>query len=388
MNKFTVMFVLIISLSLLSGCWDNVEIEERAFVYGLAIDRPEESTSNSEIELTEQLIVPEQFVSTGSGGGSGPAFRNLTTKGQTVFDVNREMFKQASRTTDPTHLELVLFSEEIAKEPKRFEHLLDVFLREKDMRRGINIAITSGKASDFLTVVPEHEKVPAQYISKLLEQKKNLQILNVVRIGDIQRKLLDNESFALPLLKVISPTVINYEGVAIYNAQKNQIVGILKGDESKGLSFMSGKKHTGTINIKVNHEKATVELTKIKYRISLESDNPSNLHFTIKVEVRGTIAEQLGTENVLETDVLEQFNLALEKEIEKLANGTLTILQNDLQTDAVGFGSYLNQHHSKLWKSIKDDWDSGKNYFSQSQIVVIGNAVINRPGSIKRTTND
>ncbi|MBM7608437.1 spore germination protein [Lysinibacillus composti] len=389
MNKFTLICSLIFYLLILTGCWDNVEIEERAFVYGLAIDRTEESKSNSEIELTEQLIVPEQFASTGSGGGgSGPAFRNLTASGETIFDVNREMFKQASRTTDPTHLLLVLFSEELAKEPKRLEQLLDVFLREKDMRRGINIAITSGKASELLTVVPEHEKVPAQYISKLLEQKKNLEIINVVKIGDIQNKLLDNVSFPLPLLKTMNPTVIDYEGIAIYNAQKDQIVGTLKGDYAKGLSFMSGKKHTGTINIEVDQEKATVELTEIKSSFSLINDDPNNLHISVNVEVEGTIAEQLGTDDVLDREVLQQFNRALEKEIEKLTKGTLTILQNDLQTDAIGLGSYLFQHHPKLWKSVKVDWETGEKYFTQSRIDVIANATVNRPGSIIRTTNN
>lgn len=388
MNKCKSMLSLIFCLILLTGCWDNVEIEERAFIYGLAIDRTQGNTNDAIIELTAQLIVPEQFVTTGGGGASGPAFRNLTASGQTIFDINREMFKQANRVTDPTHLEVVLFSEDVAKEPKLFQQLLDVFLREKDMRRGIKIAITSGKAADLLTVVPEHEKIPAQYISKLLEQKKNLEILNVVKIGDIQNKLLENQSFALANLKVISPTVVIYNGVSVYNAHKNQIVGTLTGDHAKGLSFISGKKHTGTINVDVDGKKATVELTKIKYSNSLIDDKPSNLQFSIKIDVRGTIAEQLGTENVMDQQVHQKFEDALKKEIEKISKGTIDTLQNDLQTDVIALGGYLNQYHPKLWRSIKNDWDGGKNYFSQSKIDVTANVTIDRPGNIEKTSND
>lgn len=90
----------------------------------------------------------------------------------------------------------------------------------------------------------------------------------------------------------------------------------------------------------------------------------------------------------MDKEVLQQFNRALEKEIEKLAKGTLTTLQNDLQTDAIGLGSYLFQHHPKLWKSIKVNWEIGEMYFTQSQIDVNANATVNRPGSIIRTTNN
>ena len=119
------------------------------------------------------------------------------------------------------------------------------------MRRGIIIAITSGKAKELLTVEPENEKVPSQYISKLVEIKGNLEIIKTIRIGDIQEKVLQKESFPLPLLKMKDPKSVNYDGIAIFNGQKNEMVGELKGDEAKGLSFLIEEKHTGTLNIEV-----------------------------------------------------------------------------------------------------------------------------------------
>ena len=70
------------------------------------------------------------------------------------------MLKQTSRQIDVTQLSVVLISEELAKQPNLFKESIDVFLREKDMRRGIHVAIASGKAKELLTVEPEHEKIP------------------------------------------------------------------------------------------------------------------------------------------------------------------------------------------------------------------------------------
>lgn len=389
MSKLNQVSVLILCVFLLTGCWDKVEVEERAFVYGIAVDLAENSSNKkTTIELTQQLIVPSALSAMQGGGGGGPAFRNLSHSGQTIIDTNREMIKQASRKTDVTHLDVILFSEDVAKQPQQFKQLMDVFLRERDMRRGIKVVITSGKAGELLSVVPEHEKIPAEYISKILEPRGNLEILDLVKIGDIQEKLLEKESFPLSQLSMMEPTIINYEGIAVYNGHKEQLVGTLKGDEAKGVSLIRGQKNTGTINIEVEGETATIELLKIKSDISLENEEVSNLKFSLKITVDGTIAEQFGAEDVAKKEVVEKFEDALEKEISETAKKTFDKLQGDLQTDILGFGRHLHHFHPKLWGKVKNDWDHGKNYFSASSIDITVNVKVDKPGNINRTSTD
>ena len=86
------------------------------------------------------------------------------------------MIKQAGRITNVTHLNVVLFSEDVAKEEHLFAELMDIFLREKEMLRSVKVAIAKGQAGDFLNILSENEKIPGQYISKLLENKSNLEI--------------------------------------------------------------------------------------------------------------------------------------------------------------------------------------------------------------------
>ena len=156
---------LLLSPLLLAACWDKVEVEERGFVSGIAIDlanssskleineqeqpreenktqlQPEEKVlnqnpdenydqnKNSKFKLTQQLIVPSGLgQAQNSGGNTTPAFRNLSQTGDTIIEMNRDMIKQAGRITNVTHLSVVLYSEAVATKEGLFEDLMDIFV--------------------------------------------------------------------------------------------------------------------------------------------------------------------------------------------------------------------------------------------------------------------
>lgn len=379
------MLILMMCTLILAACWDQIEIEERAFIFGMAID----AADKTEVKLTQQLVVPKNMatVAANAGGGAGKAYRNLSSTGKTIYEINLDLAKQASRSIDSTHLGVILFSEDIMKQPGRFKEHFDIFFREKRMRRGIKLAITNGLAEDLLYVEAEHEKIPAEYIKNLLENKKRLDVTDLVRIGDIDEKLYEETSFPLPYLKKISSTVIDYEGIAIYNGKEERMVGVLKGDDAKALSYIRGLKNNGSINTEIDGGPMTIEILTIKRKITLTNNDPNNLQFSIKIQIKGAIADQSGWENLKEYEVLNKFYKKTSEKIEEMVKNTINKLQNDFQTDAMGLGEYLNRYYPKIWKEVQDEWDNGKNYFSKSDIDCEVKIVIVEPGSINKTTS-
>lgn len=390
MDKTMKLAIIVICVVLLTGCWDKIEIEERSFVYGIAIDLSENSTKeNKEIKLTQQFIIPENLSSTSSNAGNGQPYLNMDGTGDTVFGINRVMMREENLKTDVTHLKVVLFSENVAKERKLLEEKLDVFLREKDMRRGVNIAITTGDANEFLNITPENEKVPAEYISGLLENPQNFEFLELVVIGDLQEKLFKEESFPLPLMNVKKEKeekFIDYEGVAVYNGKECKIVGNLKGENVKGLSFILGKKNTGVLDVEIEEKTSTFVILNLKSKITLENKDINNLKFTVNVEMKTELAEQYGTANLEDSKVIKTFEEAIAKTAEEKMESVIKKLQNELQTDILGIGNYLSHYHPKLWKKVKDDWEQGEYYFIKSDIKPNVKVVLQKPGSINRTT--
>lgn len=378
------MLILMMCTLILAACWDQIEIEERAFIFGMAID----AADKTEVKLTQQLVVPENMATVApNAGGGARTYRNLSSTGKTIYEINLDLAKQASRSIDSTHLGVILFSEDIMKQPGRFKEHFDIFFREKRMRRGIKLAITNGLAEDLLYVEAEHEKIPAEYIKNLLENKKRLDVTDLVRIGDIDEKLYEETSFPLPYLKKISSTVIDYEGIAIYNGKEERMVGVLKGDDAKALSYIRGLKNNGSINTEIDGGPMTIEILTIKRKITLTNNDPNNLQFSIKIQIKGAIADQSGWENLKEYEVLNKFYKKTSEKIEEMVKNTINKLQNDFQTDAMGLGEYLNRYYPKIWKEVQDEWDNGKNYFSKSDIDCEVKIVIVEPGSINKTTS-
>ena len=214
-----------------------------------------------------------------------------------------------------------------------------------------------------------------------------MDVTDLVRIGDIDEKLYEETSFPLPYLKKISSTVIDYEGIAIYNGKEERMVGVLKGDDAKALSYIRGLKNNGSINTEIDGGPMTIEILTIKRKITLTNNDPNNLQFSIKIQIKGAIADQSGWENLKEYEVLNKFYKKTSEKIEEMVKNTINKLQNDFQTDAMGLGEYLNRYYPKIWKEVQDEWDNGKNYFSKSDIDCEVKIVIEEPGSINKTTS-
>ena len=369
--------LLICSVIILSGCWDSLEIEKRAFVTGIAVD-----LDSNQYKLTQQLINPSSLGTVENKDSSSKPYRNLTQTGETIMEMNRDMIKKGGRKTNVTHLELVLFSEALTKEEHKFANLMDIFLREKEMLRNVKVAITKDDASKYLDVLPDNEKIPSEYITELLQNKANLDIAQPITVGDIQNFLLTKRSFIIPLIDQVNKTTLHYEGLAIYSGTSNKIVGILKGSEAKGVNFINSKNQTGTMNIDINDKKVTMEILDIKSKISLENEDINNLKFSIEIVLEAGIAEQNGSLDIMENENYKKLQKTLEKEIEQITKHTISIVQNEYQTDVIGLNRHLSKYHYPLWKSVEDDWEKGQSYFQKSSVSIDVNAIIEIPGDI------
>ena len=424
--------LLIFCFPLIAGCWDSLELEDRGFVTGIAIDlansendespdttkdknsqskeQSEEQkqgknetplqrderilnhqvdedkklNENNKFKLTQQLINPSSLGSDQSKSSNSmtAAFRNLSQTGDTIIEMNRDMIKQAGRLTNVTHLDVVLFSEAVAQEKYLFADLMDIFLREKEMLRSIKIAITKNHAGQYLNILPENEKIPSKYLSKVLENKSSLDIAQPLTAGNVQSYLLSHQSFIIPFINQVNEKTVNYEGLSVYSGSKNKIVGNLTGDQAKGLNVIKAKNQTGTINLKINDHDVTFEILEVKSKISLKEKNNDPLQFQILIHIESGIAEQYGSLDIMDEKNYKLLKNNLEKEIEQITSQTVSILQNDYQTDVIGLNDHLYEHYYPLWKSIKDDWEKGQHYFSKSKVNIKVHANIEKPGNI------
>ncbi|GGJ64264.1 Ger(x)C family spore germination protein [Virgibacillus salexigens] len=387
MPKHKLIFLFFLSFSmvvLLSGCWDRVEIEDRGFAVGSAIDLVEKKANgNYKLMFTGQFVVPSGLGAPTQGRGSGgqKAYMNISATGESIFEINRELATLTSQVPFYQHLKVLVISKDIVKEPKLFGDILDIFIRDHEMRRGIRLVIVEGEAKKALDIKPDNENIPALYIDALMENNyKNAGSLKPVHIGDVQELLLSKLSYVLPEIHIANK-MLQYKGAAVFDGSTNQLIDSLSEPETKGYGFLTEDSSEGALEIKAGGETATVELTQVNRDMKVNPKAKDDIDVNIDINIEANLAERFGKRSVFNASYIKEIEEGLSTKVEELAKGTKDKMQDDLKLDAIGIGHTLHQRHYDFWNTVKDDWESGENYFSQANINISAKAKIHIIGS-------
>jgi spore germination protein len=399
MGKQKKLAVMVSILIMLTGCWDRVEIEERGFVIGAAIDAPKKEDAERGAEQEEKnkpkgkdrYVMTYQFVNPGKlgsgagqgggGGESGDAFVNITSEGDTLFEITREMATRTSRSPYFTHIQMIIVSEELARS-KHFANVIDLFLRDHEMRRGTQVMISKGEARKVLEVKPKVEKLPMMYIKSVSENNhKSARMIAPTRIGDLHEHLLAKTSYTLQRV-VASDSEVKIAGSAVFHGHNNVMVGWLGEEETEGLNFLRGELKGGLLKIPVEDNLVSYEIKGMKRKLKVDTRDKENLKFHITIASEGNIPEALETEFWLDDEIIQKVQKKVGEEIERITYDTIEKLHGEFKVDAIGLSEYLSKNEPDLWKTIKNDWDHGENYFAKSTIKVEGKAIIRNTGVI------
>ncbi|MFD1909149.1 hypothetical protein ACFSQ7_42095 [Paenibacillus rhizoplanae] len=194
MNKqlprtLALLLMLVIAAPLLSGCWDQVEIEDRALVLGLSIDKISAEEAQMEdrvthihdgglpaemISVTAQIAVPGRVpLGPGTGGGSAGDSKTspvwvVTVQGISLDDAMNNLQQQIADPRYLVHLRIVIISEDIAR--GSLAELNDYLRRNPEIRRRTWLLVSEGRASAFMDVNPPLQRVPTLYILSMMEK--------------------------------------------------------------------------------------------------------------------------------------------------------------------------------------------------------------------------
>jgi len=378
---------LILALGL-TGCWDRVEIEDRGFVVGAGIDlADEEEAEEGQYILTYQFVIPGGLQAregdSNNGSSSKKAYFNLSSAANTMFGATRKLSYQTSRSPYLQHLRMILISRKLS-ESGELASVLDVFLRDHEMRRATKIMVTEGEAREVLETNPKNEKLPVMFFeSTSLNPTKSSSIFPPTNIGDVQAYILSKSSFALPIIRKHGNEV-SVSGAALFdNAQR--LKGFLNEEETSGLNILRGTAKDGVIEVRVNDEYIAYEIKGLRQTIQADVSDPEHIRFTIHLELEGNVGETQERLDLLSPHQLAELEEKTEQKVIRLTNGTLTKLQQEFRVDVLDLGDELNRRHHALWQSIKDDWEQGERYFSRCDIEVKVRAKIRIVGSTLET---
>lgn len=378
----------ILIILLLSGCWDVISIEERGLIVGMAIDIVEgEEATDNQLTVTAQFAVPPGLGNPAQTGGGGAPYMNLSADGNSIDAITQKIANQTNKIPFFEHLKVVVISEEVASTPGLMADVLDIFIRNRDTHRGIDVIISKDKAKDILEIEPENEMLPIMYIYQLLEKNlKETNELKNVKLGDIHEYLLTQRSFVLTEV-ANKEKLLEETGGTVYNGEMEKIIGKLELEEMFGLNLVTEDNVRGPIEVEIEGGKATFAIREASSTVSVQAKNPEETTITITIKLEGELQETFGG---LVLDDIDS-HLKLEKKVasktEEIVEKVTNKAQQELETDIFGFLKDLKKSDYKSWKKVKDDWEKGNNYFINSDISVNAIVEVRAHGVINKSNN-
>ena len=351
--------------SCLTGCFDRRELDTLGIVLGVAIDKGEEK---GETELTVQMANPSGGKSSGGkskgktakegGGDTGGSevYINVSNTGKNINYIVREMQSKMSRQIYVAHSEVIVLSEELARNGVR--DCLDFFARAPEARMTVSIFVSKGKAKDVLAVSPEFEKMPSVELMKMLKDQKITSHAPIVTEFEFVSAMISKTTAAVaPLVSVIEDDGaerLDVSGSGVF--KESVMVGELDDRETRGLLFVKGKVKAGVLMVTVGDADATIEIRGAKCKVSPVLYTDGSSEFTVEEEVTVGLGDQSGAFNLSNPDnvpaMLEAAKGVIRDEIQSAVDKSKA-----LDADIFGFGEYLNRKYPEQWKVMKEKWN-------------------------------
>jgi len=388
MDRIIVRLIGIIFVSLLLvGCWDKRELNELAITTAISIDKKDD-----EYHVAAQVVIPTELSMQGGTGASPVTLYEAS--GESVNEAIRKLTQVAPRVIYLGHLQVVVISEELAKEG--ISATVDFLSRGWELRTDFYLIVSKEMdAKEILNVQTSLEKIPSIEFYNILHTSEE-SFSSTIGVPffkmetDFKREGKESVLTGVQILgdpakgsskqnveTIVPEAKIKFEEMAVFKGDK--LVGWLGEKESRGYNGVTNQvKSTialvscpdgGNVSFQIKDFKSKIKSTKT-------SNNP-------EIEINVDIVANIG-EVSCDIDLTKQENIKnLEKEFEKLVKtdmqDTIKVVQQKYNSDIFGFGAAIHKQNPKEWKKIKENWDE---IFAELPVNIKVDAQVSHFGSL------
>ncbi|XEC95549.1 Ger(x)C family spore germination protein [Paenibacillus tarimensis] len=391
-RKLFMLGMLILVMTVNTGCWNRRELNELAIEVAAGIDK-----SGDNYRITTQVVNPGEVAAGEGGTGRTPVTVYQATSG-TLFEARRKMTTISPRKIYLSHLRMVVIGEELAREG--ISEILDFLLRDHEQRPDFFVVVAKGTtAENVLKILTPLEKIPANklfyslrtsekawaptsgvtldvLISDLVSTGKH-PVLTGLKVKGSQETGENKENIE----EIAPPAQLQYSGLGVFKNDK--LVGWLNEPESKGYNYiMDNVKST------VGHlpcpkgGKVVLEVIRNKGKIKGKVKNGKP---EVDVEIRTeTNVGEVACRNLdlTKTKTIYEMEATVEQIIKKLAEKAIKKAQKKYKADIFGFGEAIRRADPKFWKSVKKNWDRE---FADLPVNVKVDVKIRRTGTVSQS---
>lgn len=370
--------VLLVGLSLLlGGCWDRRELQERSFVLAVGVDYAEPPADSAEQaeRQTETFVQPKgrkvyllslQLLNLSasdnnaeSGPGGAEKYFVITSSGQSLFEIVRDMGGQSSRTLWFEHIQTIVINEDVLKEDG-INPIVDFFSRDSEMRARIRVITTPNQARKVLEFKTPNGEPSGIFLSGLLRNHvKDAHLMGArTDMGFVLQYLANKVDFVLPRV-VLSGDVLKVGGgIAM---KQDKMVGVTDEYTTKGMKLIRATEKSAliTVSCPAHPEQIfTFELFQHHTKLTPRIDG-DKITFTLDIYMIGNIGELQRCPDpghkASDPAFVKQLEVLFADEVKRNVQHTWQTTQK-MKVDVLAAGKALKGSRPERWEKVEDRW--------------------------------
>jgi spore germination protein KC len=374
------LFAIVFMTMILTGCWDRLEIEERAMILGVAIDKapPNEivkprnitfigenvpKTDAPALRVTMQIAVPGRIPlgPSNAGGGSEPGDKPVwvvSAVGHTIDDAFNIAQQEVAHRLFWGHLRVIIISKEVAE--LGLTNINEYLRRNPEVRRTNWMVISEGEAGEFMRVVPQLERVPTLYILSTMNEAVQMGKLPNVFAGTYWTACSSKGTAPyLPYIRMVRSGSFEVAGLAFFKTDR--MVGKTEPVEIgayMGITNNKGGGYTVLVPIHGTDTSIMYQITHRKSRIDVAIRN-GKPEINVKIHNEGNLVEKSNEQVQLSDEVIAK----IEKYMTETGPASYSRLVRKTQqkgSDIFGFGEHVRAKEPAYWNKeirTKEKWE-------------------------------
>ena len=329
--------ILISFILLLTGCYDNIELDDLAIITGVGIDYKDDNFYLTYEILsdtkTEQNTAMLSYTVSGSGKSISEAFIN------TNYKVSKKAYF--------AHLKVVIISESVIN--GHFDKITDYFLRDTNIRSEFKVVIANGtNPEEILKNNSDKHPVISEVIVNLIDNEKyNNNLVIGETFKQIVAKLISNNYDVILNTVSIEDKEIAINNSYIFNKYNYQ--NTLSKKDSAIYNMLTKNVKSLKFDKYYNNKILTISITSSNTDISVTSNK-----IKINTKLEGKVIENNANFDLTKVSAYKTLNKDFEKVIKKDIEEFIKLLQ-DNETDILGFQEIYykktRQDNKELWKT-------------------------------------
>ncbi|MDN4524050.1 Ger(x)C family spore germination protein [Fictibacillus fluitans] len=383
MRHTKLLLILMLSFSLLTGCWDKVEINQLAIVTMVGMDYDHASNRYTAFY---QVINPKGLASN-KGGTAAPLY-TYHIKRKDIASTHLEAFDILPRVLFPDHIQGIMVSQRLAE--KGLKDFINFIERQPNRRSNIPVLVTSDSLEQAMKTYTPLESIPGVDLRSLIkmQSKQSGKVSEKNQVLDLSESMETGSLVFLPMIRLIPGGNLrgNMEGLNDIDANQGnfrldgtvlmkygKMVGMLNGKDSALLHFAKGQSTEFFKAVHYDENKKVVLKSMIKPRIHKELVMEENKP-VMKLRVNAALQIYDSNANVVLTQsTLKKMQKAFDREVQQNLD--------ELVDKSKRKGWDLFDIQGQLKMKREDNWKKG-GYWRKVQVRTEVNSAIRNVGNL------